>query len=143
MSRRFPFTSYQDFEGEAAIRIQEENDTQMARELVKTGIREEDHIALDITGFSIPNRYRIMNIFKNVIKIKHLDVYYTEPKFYIYEEGYFDSYHTGKDRRYKDCRYKERRCEPLPGYCNSGRGFPSYTAKLKNVSLFNNEDLII
>lgn len=167
---------YQDFEGEAVIRIQEENDTQMARELVKTGIREEDHIALDITGFSIPNIYRIMNIFKNVIKIKHLDVYYTEPKFYIYEEGYFDAYHTRKDRR-----YKERRCEPLPGYCNSGRdekevlviflgfdgglagqvffnlaedgqeilqtlavnGFPSYTAKLKDVSLFNNEDFII
>ncbi len=162
---------YQDFGGEAAVRVQEENDTQMARKLVKTGIREEDHIALDITGFSIPNIYRIMNIFKNVLKIKHLDVYYTEPKFYIYEEGYFDAYHTRK----------ERRCEPLPGYCNTGRdekevlviflgfdgglagqvffnlaedgqeilqtlavnGFPSYTAKLKDVSLFNNEDFII
>lgn len=167
---------FRDFEGEAVARVQEGNDTQMMRELIKSGIREEDHIALDITGFSIPNIYRIINIFKNVLQIKHLDVYYTEPKFYIFEEGYFSTYHTGQSRR-----YKERRCESLPGYCNSGRdekevlviflgfdgglagqvffnlaedgqeimqtfavnGFPSYTAKLKDVSLFNNEDFII
>ena len=48
---------------------------------------------------------------KNVIHVKRLDVFYTEPKFYIYEEGYFDAYHG---------RVKERKCAPISGYCNSG-----------------------
>lgn len=161
---------YVDFRGETIIKIRKENDIVAARELTKIGIRESDHIALDITGFSIPNIYCIMNILKNILKIKHLDIFYTEPKFYIYEEGYFDAYH----------KKKERSCGPVLGYCNSGEdekeiliiflgfdgglagqvyfnlaeegqeilqtlainGFPSYTAKLKDVSLFNNEDFI-
>jgi len=120
---------------------------------------------------SIPNIYCVMNVLKNVVHVKQLDVFYTEPKFYIYEEGYFDAYHG---------RVKERKCAPISGYCNSGEdekeiltiflgfdggladmvffklgeegkeilqtyvvnGFPSYTAKLKDVSLFNNEGLI-
>lgn len=161
---------YQDFDNESNILIQKKDDIDAVRELAKADIQKEDHIALDITGFSIPNIYRIMNILRNFIKVKHLDVFYTEPKFYIYEEGYFDSYH----------KRKERSCEPVSGYCNSGinekeilviflgfdgglagqvyfdlaeegqeilqtlavNGFPSYTAKLKDVSLFNNEDFI-
>lgn len=161
---------YKDFDMESVITVRKSNDITAARELTKTGIQESEHIALDITGFSIPNIYSIMNILKNVIKVKYVDVFYTEPRFYIYEEGYFDAYH----------KKKERSCEPILGYCNSGEnekeiliiflgfdgglagqvyfnlaeegqeilqtlavnGFPSYTAKLKDVSLFNNEDFI-
>ena len=152
--------------------IREETDTAALRELTKVNIQKKDRIAFDITGFSIPNLYRIMMVLKNVIQVEHIDVFYTEPKFYIYEEGYFDAYHNKKK--------KERRCAPIQGYCNSGEnekeilviflgfdgglagqvyfslaeegqeilqtlavnGFPSYTAKLKDVSLFNNEDFI-
>lgn len=167
---------YKDFETESVIVIRKDNDKDASRELAKIGIQKEDRIAIDITGFSIPNIYYIMNIIKNIFKVKHLDIFYTEPKFYIYEEGYFDSYHRMKKRN--------RKSDPatdLNGYCNSGtsekevlviflgfdgglagqvyfdlaenghheilqtlavNGFPSYTAKLKDISLFNNEDFI-
>jgi hypothetical protein len=162
---------YEDFRGVSTIKITAVDDTDAIRQLCKVGIREDDNIAIDITGFSIPNIYRVMGVFKTVVKIKRVDVFYTEPKFYIYEEGYFDAYHK---------KIKERQCAPIIGYCNSGEdereiltiflgfdggladmvyfklgeegkeilqtlvvnGFPSYTAKLKDVSLFNNEDLI-
>lgn len=162
---------YGDFDGKAYIQVRKKNDLDAIRELSKLDIHKEDRIALDITGFSIPNIYRIIYILKNKMQIKHFDVFYTEPKFYIYEDGYFDSYHGER---------KVRRCEPVHGYCNSGKnekeilviflgfdgglagkvyfdlaeegqetpktlavnGFPSYTAKLKDVSLFNNEDFI-
>lgn len=162
---------YKEFDGKQFIQVRKDKDTEAARELAKMDIQKENRIAFDITGFSIPNIYRIMYILKNVMQVEHLDVFYTEPKFYIYEEGYFDSYHGER---------KARRCEPVHGYCNSGKnekeilviflgfdgglagkvyfdlaeegqeilntlavnGFPSYTAKLKDVSLFNNEEFI-
>lgn len=162
---------YNDFELDSTIIVKGANDIEAVRQFCKIGIGEEARVAIDITGFSIPNIYRIISVLRNVIKIKYLDVFYTEPKFYIYEEGYFDAYHK---------KIKGRSCEPIPGYCNSGEdekeiltiflgfdggladqvffklgedgkeilqtlvvnGFPSYTAKLKDVSLFNNEDLI-
>jgi len=162
---------YEDFQSVTTINIAAINDTDAIRQLCKLGIKEDDSIAIDITGFSIPNIYRVMGALKTVIKVKCVDVFYTEPKFYIYEEGYFDAYHR---------KIKERQCAPIIGYCNSGEdereiltiflgfdggladmvyfklgeegkeilqtlvvnGFPSYTAKLKDVSLFNNEDLI-
>lgn len=128
-------------------------------------------LGIDITGFSIPSIYRIIHYLYKVRGIEEFDVFYTEPKHYVYEEGYFDSYHRDK---------KPRSCAPILGYYKSGtdtrevltiflgfdggladlvygklgeegkeivktivvNGFPSYTAKLKDVSLFNNEDII-
>lgn len=162
---------YDAFKTFSTIMVKPSDDTDAIRQLCKLRIKEDDRIAIDITGFSIPNIYRIMAVLKNTIHIKHLDVYYTEPKFYIYEEGYFDAYHKN---------IGERICAPIIGYYNAGEneseiltiflgfdggladlvyfklgeegkeilqtlvvnGFPSYTAKLKDVSLFNNEDLI-
>ncbi len=162
---------YEDFSGVTTELIKAKDDRDAIQQLCKLDLDVKATIAVDITGFSIPNIYSIMYIFKNAMHLKKLDVYYTEPKFYIYEEGYFDAYHG---------RVKERRCAPVLGYCNSGEneneiltiflgfdggladnvffklgeegkeiihifavnGFPSYTAKLKDVSLFNNEGLI-
>ena len=162
---------YDEFENVLAIYVKADNDTEAIRRLCKIGIKSDDNIAIDITGFSIPNIYRVRAVLKNVFHIRNLDIFYTEPKFYIYEEGYFDAYHKN---------VKERNCAPVPGYYNAGtdereiltiflgfdggladlvyfklgeegkeivrtlavNGFPSYTAKLKDVSLFNNEDLI-
>lgn len=162
---------YDDFKSVSNIVIKADTGDKAIRELCKKGIRSDDNVAIDITGFSIPNIYGIMSALKEVIQLKHIDVFYTEPKFYIYEEGYFDSYHK---------EIKERKCAPIGGYYNAGKdekeiltiflgfdggladlvyfklgeegkeilqtlavnGFPSYTAKLKDVSLFNNEDLI-
>lgn len=162
---------YKDFQNDNTEIIKAKNDKDAIHQLCKMQFDANATIAIDITGFSIPNIYCIMNVLKNVIHVKRLDVFYTEPKFYIYEEGYFDAYHG---------RVKERKCAPISGYCNSGEdekeiltiflgfdggladmvyfklgeegkeilqtyvvnGFPSYTAKLKDVSLFNNEGLI-
>lgn len=162
---------YDEFKGFTTTILKAADDTMAIRQICNAGIRGENTIAIDITGFSIPNIYRIMYVLKNVVKVKHVDVFYTEPKFYIYEEGYFDAYHKN---------IGERNCAPILGYCNVGQdeneiltiflgfdggladlvyfklgeegkeilqtlvvnGFPSYTAKLKDVSLFNNEDLI-
>lgn len=164
-------TFYEDFQNVSVEIIKAEDDKDAIRQLCKMQFVSDATMAVDITGFSIPNIYCIMNALKNVIRVKKLDVFYTEPKFYIYEEGYFDAYHG---------RVKERKCAPISGYCNSGEdekeiltiflgfdggladmvffklgeegkeilqtyvvnGFPSYTAKLKDVSLFNNEGLI-
>lgn len=162
---------YADFVGSPVICIKAANNNDAIRQLCKLEIQPNDSVAFDITGFSIPNIYQLMNVFRNVLNVEFLDVFYTEPKLYIYEEGYFDAYH-------KDMG--ERSCAPIIGYCNVGEdekeiliiflgfdggladlvyfklgeegkeiiqtlvvnGFPSYTAKLKDVSLFNNEGLI-
>ncbi len=164
-------TFYDDFQSISATIIHAADDRDAIRQLCKLDIKADSVVAVDITGFSIPNIFRIMEVLKNGFGIKQLDVYYTEPKFYIYESGYFDAYHK---------IIKERKCMPILGYYNSGEnekeiltiflgfdgglanqvyfklgeegreilqtlvvnGFPSYTAKLKDVSLFNNEDLI-
>lgn len=161
---------YSDVESTSMIRLQATGDIEAIRLLRKVGMGKDDEIAIDITGFSIPNIYCIMNILKNVVGVSHIDVYYTEPKLYIYEKGYLDSYHV----------HEERRCAPILGFCNNGKdekeiltiflgfdggladlvyyklgeegkeilqtiavnGFPSYTSKLKDISLYNNEDLI-
>lgn len=39
----------------------------------------------DITGFSIPEIYRMLGFFRTRIRLTGLDLYYTEPKTYVYE----------------------------------------------------------
>ena len=45
--------------------IREETDMAALRELTKVNIQKKDRIAFDITGFSIPNLYRIMYFILN------------------------------------------------------------------------------
>lgn len=161
---------YSDFERFPLIKLRANSDIEAIRFLCKAGIEKDDQIAIDITGFSIPNIYCIINVLKNVIGVSCMDIFYTEPKLYIYEKGYLDSYHA----------LNERHCAPVLGFNNNGKdekeiltiflgfdggladlvyfklgedgkeilqtivvnGFPSYTLKLKDVSLYNNEDLI-
>ena len=162
---------FDDFSGckNQIINIRQEND--FFNQLAFLNITENSRVGVDISGFSVPSVYSLLLYLKNYCNISKVDVYYTEPLNYIYEEGYFDSYHSSK------CY---RACAPIPGYYNSGRdqrevlaiflgfdggladlvygklaeegkeitrtivvnGFPSYTAKLKDVSLYNNESLI-
>lgn len=162
---------YDDFSAFSAIIVQAQNSIEAVRKLQGQGITVGDRVAIDITGFSIPDIYQIIYVLKNVIKITQLDVFYTEPQTYVYEQGYFDAYHKNVG---------ERNCAPVIGYYNAGEderevltiflgfdggladlvyfklgeegkeiihtlvvnGFPSYAPKLKDVSLFNNEDII-
>lgn len=151
--------------------VQARDSADAVRNLGSQGILPEDRVAIDITGFSIPDIYQMIYVLKNVIRVTCLDVFYTEPQSYVYEQGYFDAYHKNEG---------ERSCAPVIGYYNAGEderevliiflgfdggladlvyfklgeegkeiiqtlavnGFPSYAPKLKDVSLFNNEDLI-
>lgn len=160
---------YVDFEQEY-IRISCEDDGAV-RGLKKLDINENAKIAIDITGFSIPDIYQVLYFLKKKLYLRSVDVFYTEPKFYVYDKGYYNSYHA---------YLGERRCAPISGYYNSGKneeevltiflgfdggsadlvylklgeeaqeitdvvvvnGFPSYTPKLKDVSLLNNVDII-
>ena len=162
---------YDDFSAFSPIVVRAKNSAEAVRKLQAQGISVGARVAIDITGFSIPDIYQIIYVLKNVIKITQLDVFYTEPQSYVYEQGYFDAYHKNVG---------ERNCAPVIGYYNAGEderevltiflgfdggladlvyfklgeegkeivhtlvvnGFPSYAPKLKDVSLFNNEDII-
>lgn len=160
-----------EYDGIKVEKVSGISDDEIIQKMCGRDIKPNDSIAIDITGFSIPNIYQVMDILKEEYNIRHIDVFYTEPKFYVYERGYFDAYHKS---------VRERKCAPILGYYNSGfnekeiltiflgfdggladlvyfklgeegkeiiqtlvvNGFPSYTSKLKDVSLFNNEDII-
>lgn len=150
------------------------DNSKIMQEFSRLKFLKTKNIAIDITGFSIPDIFQIFFIMKNILGISQVDVYYTEPKDYVYEEGYFDSYHKfSRNRKYK----------PIYGYLDSGEneeevlvillgfdrglaqlvshetgreedtevllkdtfvvnGLPSYSIKLKDISLLNNSDLI-
>jgi hypothetical protein len=162
---------YTDFEKCTSEVFKVNDDNEFFRNLNSLSINTDCKVGVDITGFSVPTIYSLIYYLKNKCCLSSLDVYYTEPRNYVYEEGYFDSYHPNNNYR---------TCAPVVGYINSGRnqmevltiflgfdggladlvygklgeegkeivktivvnGFPSYTAKLKDVSLFNNETLI-
>lgn len=164
-------TFFDDFGGCPKAILDVNDDESLFLQMSKLGVTEDSKIGLDISGFSVPAVYSLLFYFKNICRLHSLDVYYTEPENYVYEEGYFDSYHPANIYR---------KCAPIIGYQNSGRdqreiltiflgfdggladlvygklgeegkeiirkivvnGFPSYTAKLKDVSLYNNETLI-
>jgi hypothetical protein len=162
---------YNDFIENDCIKIICKNESEAVKGLLDLKINKDDKVAMDITGFSIPNIYQMLYVLKNIIKLQMLDVYYTEPRFYVYNKGYYDKYHA---------YLNQRTCRPIEGYFNSGvdekeiltiflgfdgglaklvyskiaeesqdvidvyivNGFPSYAPKLKDVSLLNNQDII-
>lgn len=91
-----------------------ESDADAVRKLCDQNFSEDNKIAIDITGFSIPNIYGILHALKNIIGVKSVDIYYTEPQFYVYDKGYYDAYHT-------HINLKERKCEPIVGFYSSGK----------------------
>lgn len=127
-------------------------------------------VAFDMTGFPIPEIYRVTKLLLQS-DISQLDIYYTEPLHYQFNSGMYDKYH------YQDISGMAfRPCKPIKGFFRSGQnrdeqiviqigfdgglassvyeqlaadspefkevfiinGMPSYTAKLKDVSLLNN-----
>jgi len=160
-----------DFPEEKLVVIDAKDDAEFFHKIIDVKIEKQSSLAFDMTGFSIPTIYKIMHYLKKIVNIEKIDVFYTEPKHYVYKEAYFDSYHLETENRL---------CEPISGYYNSGdnesevltiflgfdyglaeqvyhklgddmpeikrtiavNGFPSYTAKLKDISLYNNEFLV-
>lgn len=128
--------------------------------------QENIEIGLDITGFTIPDLFRIFYFLKEIKHCCKIHVFYTEPEHYLFKKFIFDTYsHLSGQRTYKS----------LPEYFASGEstkellilflgfdpdisnyiydkalpteviainGFPSYLPKLKDISLLNNYPLI-
>lgn len=124
------------------------------------------NVLLDITGFSIPNLFRMLFVLREVLDIRDLHALYVEPQHYIFNSDTFDSYaYFVGEREYRaldefyvsgaDSR------ELLAIFLGFDRmtssvvkdavdptetvlinGFPAMTPKLKDISLLNNRELI-
>ncbi|MDD4494872.1 MAG: hypothetical protein PHV32_11110 [Eubacteriales bacterium] len=130
------------------------------------GISENSKIAIDITGLNIPSLYRIIFILSEVFGINQLHIFYTEPQFYVFEQGMLDAYeYLIGDRKYNVIEEYfnsgENNKEVLVIFLGFDRmtssmvkdevnpsitylinGFPSTSPKLKDISLLNNYELI-
>lgn len=135
-------------------------------ELSKIGIENMDTVGFDITGFAIPDVFRLFYVLHTIIGVMSVNVFYTEPKYYCYQNGMFTTYARNAGK----CSYKI-----IEEYNNTGNGkkevlvcflgfdrnvskyvydnvvpyetvvvngFPSYLPKLKDISLLNNYELI-
>lgn len=135
-------------------------------ELSKIGMMVNDTVGFDITGFAIPDIFRNLYVLNTIIGISYINIFYTEPKYYCYQNGLFTTY----TKNVGECSYKV-----VEEYNNSGNGkrevlvcflgfdrnvskyvydkvvpyetviingFPSYLPKLKDISLLNNYELI-
>ena len=148
------------------IRCDKGKEGQATIDLANIGIEKEAKIGFDITGFAIPDIFKILYVLNNIIETSHVDVFYTEPKYYCYQNGIFTTY----SRNSGECVYNV-----IEEYNNTGNGkhevlvcflgfdknvskyvydevvpyetvvvngFPSYLPKLKDISLLNNYELI-
>lgn len=142
------------------------NEEQDGVELSRIGIGQNDTVGFDITGFAIPDIFRNLYVLHTIIGITYVNVFYTEPKYYCYQNGLFTTYAKNAG----ECSYKV-----IEEFNNSGNGkkevlvcflgfdrrvskyvydkvvpyetvvvngFPSYLPKLKDISLLNNYELI-
>ena len=148
------------------IRCGVKNEGQDGVELSKIGIEKNDTVGFDITGFAIPDIFRNLYVLNTIISVTYINIFYTEPKYYCYQNGLFTTYTKNEG----ECSYKV-----VEEYNNSGNGkkeilvcflgfdrnvskyvydkvvpyetiiingFPSYLPKLKDISLLNNYELI-
>ena len=142
------------------------NDDDDVKHVVKLPIKESTELGIDITGFTIPDIFRIFFVLKEIIKISKIHVFYTEPQFYLFKNSLFSQY---------GFLTEEGEYSGIKEYMNSGsnadetlvlflgfdkdasnyihaqaypaevvaiNGFPSYLPKWKDISLFNNDILL-
>lgn len=124
------------------------------------------NVVVDITGFSIPNLFRMLFVMKEILSIRKLHMVYTEPKYYIFGGDTFGSYSyfigereyraldefyiSGDDGRElltiflgfdrMTSSIVKEAVDPIETVLVNG--FPSMSPKLKDVSLLNNKELV-
>jgi len=127
---------------------------------------EGKNVVVDITGFSVPNLFRMLFVMKEVLNIRRLHMLYTEPQHYIFGDDTFGSYSyfigereyraldefyiSGDDGRElltiflgfdrMTSSIVKEAVDPIETVLVNG--FPSMSPKLKDVSLLNNKELI-
>jgi hypothetical protein len=126
-----------------------------------------DVIAVDISCFTKPFFFTIFNWLKTIYKIGQINVFYTEPKNYLFNKGLYNAYHSS---------FGPITVEEIPSFTgnNSNKkgsllvimlgfdgdlsaeidenvapkktilvnGFPSYSPNFKDISLISNEKLV-
>jgi hypothetical protein len=155
---------YKKYKPSSVYLCDHENDDVKA--LYKEPFDENSVVAIDITGFSIPDLFRILFVLKEKKKICNIYVFYTEPKHYLFKNGLIDTYQLLEGQRtykaipeyfltgkYQDetlvlflgfekflAAYVNERSNP--NFLVAINGFPAYMPKLKDVSLVNNYELL-
>lgn len=142
------------------------NDDDDVRYVAKMKIQESDIVGIDITGFTVPDLFRIMYLLKEIKKVKVIHVFYTEPQYYLFKDDIFNTYELlsgertyqsipeyftfgktekellvcflGFDLSVSDYIYEKA----LPSEAVAVNGFPSYLPKLKDISLLNNFSIL-
>lgn len=134
--------------------------------LANSHISDRSRVGVDITGFTIPDIFRIMYILKEIKQITLVYVFYAEPQQYFYKDGIFDTYellagestyssvpeyHLNGDSNeetfvcflgFDRTRAKYMHDKANPSATVFINGFPSYLPKYKDISLVNNYDLL-
>lgn len=131
------------------------------------GFKEDDVVAIDITNFCIPDLFRIMYLLKEIKMLKQALVFYTEPKHYLYDNGFLwstykymlgereytliEEYYTSSnpDKTLLVCLLGFDKLVSKYVYENANvkdtiviNGFPPYIPKLKDISLYSNYELV-
>jgi len=158
------YYNYMVFKDYEIIKCENEDDD--IHNLNKIHIEPTDCIGIDITGFSIPDIFRIFYVLRQIKSIRHLHVFYSEPRYYYYSNGLFDTYELlSGERKYTQIHEYfasgSQQKEILVCFLGFDKmvskwvreladpseivvinGLPSYMPKLKDISLVNNFDLL-
>lgn len=127
-------------------------------------LTNSERIGLDISCFTKPYFFTLMNFFAKVVDVTKLSVFYTEPNSYIFEKGLYNEYHSsvgpirveeipsfnGDDRGkaknllvvilgFDGDLFSEINEDVAPKDTKLVNGFPSYSPKFKDISLISNE----
>lgn len=137
------------------------------RILIDRSLIENKSVLLDITGFSIPNLLRVLYVLKKIYNVHNLHAIYTEPQHYVFNEDTYGSFnYLIGEREYRavDEYYSsgsnskellliflgfDRMTSTIvkeavdPSETILINGFPSLTPKAKDISILNNQDLIM
>lgn len=130
-------------------------------------INSTSKIAVDISCFTKPFFFILLNWLKALYKIEEVTIFYTEPKNYLFNKGLYCEYHSS---------FGPIRVEEIPSFSGDGsdkidsllvimlgfdgdlsteidleiapqktilvNGFPSYSPNYKDISLISNEKLV-
>jgi hypothetical protein len=146
--------------------VQCEKDDDDVKYIANMDLTEHTKLGLDITGFTIPDVFRIIYVLKEIKNIQNLYVFYTEPQHYVFKKDIFNTYeHLIGERTYKTVpeystvgSYEKELLvfflgfdssvsdyiyeKALPHEAIAINGFPAYLPKLKDISLLNNYSLL-
>lgn len=130
-------------------------------------LKPNEYISIDITGFPIPDLFRLFYVLFHYVKLNKIYVFYTEPQCYVFQHddykefNYLSGEMTYRTIDYYNCTGDETN-EVLviflgfdhytsnyvyekaqPSRVLVVNGFPSYFPKLKDISLLNNHEVLI